>query len=272
MSDGTVVAAKVGIWTEQQQQQSSDLVATEKAVALVYNGISHAVMMATPKDLELFALGFSLTEGIIDCSDELFDYEVKEEKNGIEIGLTISNHSFSRLKNRRRSLVGRTGCGICGAESLEQARPLSEPVVSDFRLSHAAIDRATRALQGHQPLQTKTGAVHCAAWCNANGDIVRVCEDVGRHNALDKLIGYLSQEKLLQARPQQAPHGFVLISSRASYEMLQKSAKVNLGAVVAVSAATSLAIEVADQAGITLVGFSRDGRHVAYSNSQNLRD
>lgn len=259
-----VVERKVTVWSCDAIDSQRDSIAEEVAVALVYNGISHAVMMASPTELEAFARGFSLTEGIINCVEDILAIDMIAQKNGIEVALTISSRSFMQLKNRRRSLTGRTGCGICGAESLEQVRPALEAVNTQFSISHAAINRATADLSAHQPLQVLTGAFHGAAWCDVDGNIVRVCEDVGRHNALDKLIGLLWSDNYFQ-QP-----GFLLISSRASYEIVQKAAKAGIAVVAAVSAPTSLAINIANETCITLIGFSRQNRHVAYSHEQRL--
>lgn len=238
-------------------ERQEDSIAVETAVALVYNGISHVVMMTTPADLEDFALGFSLTEGILYTPDELYGIEVREEAAGVAVHLEIATQRFMELKQRRRSLAGRTGCGLCGTESLEQAiRPIGRvaaPAVDD-----GAIQQALEALKWHQPLQRETGATHGAAWCDLDGKILLAREDVGRHNALDKLIGAMVSRRLTVA------DGFALVSSRASYEMVQKCASVGIGCLVAVSAPTSLAIEQARQAGLLLVGFARTGRHVIY--------
>lgn len=237
-----------------------DRIAMEEPVALVYNGISHAVMMATPADLDDFALGFSLSEGILRCRDELYDIELEKQEEGIAVHVQISAQRFAELKLRRRSLVGRTGCGLCGTESLQQAirevPPVKAPTIAD-----SAIQRALGELSRHQPLQGETGASHAAAWCDAAGAIVLAREDVGRHNALDKLIGALMRSD------QPRGEGFALVSSRASYEMVQKSCSAGIGCLVAVSAPTSLAVEQARQAGLTLVGFARPGRHVVYTAS-----
>lgn len=234
-----------------------DSVAVELPVALVYNGVSHAVMMATPADLEDFAFGFSLTEGILGSREELYGLEVHEEANGIAVHLDIATARFMALKQRRRSLAGRTGCGLCGTESLEQAIRSVASVVAP-PVPDEAIQLALEALHWHQPLQRDTGAVHAAAWCGLDGEVVMTREDVGRHNALDKLIGAVLKQRL------DVQQGFALVSSRASYEMVHKSASVGIGCLVAVSAATSLAIEQAQQAGLKLVGFARPGRHVIY--------
>ncbi|MDC8802008.1 formate dehydrogenase accessory sulfurtransferase FdhD [Halomonas pacifica] len=242
-----------GWYTDAQQ----DLLALEVPVALVYNGISHAVMMATPADLEEFALGFSLSEGILAHPHECYDLEVREEARGLAVRLTISSQRLAALKARRRNLAGRTGCGLCGTEALEQAiRPI--PEVTAPPLSGAAIQRALAALCDHQPLQASTGATHAAAWCDAGGRIQLTREDVGRHNALDKLIGALAR------RGGPSTDGFALVSSRASYEMVHKCASAGIGALVAVSAATALAVAQAQQAGLLLAGFARPGRHLIY--------
>ncbi|WP_136249190.1 formate dehydrogenase accessory sulfurtransferase FdhD [Halomonas borealis] len=234
-----------------------DALALEVPVALVYNGISHAVMMASPADLEEFALGFSLTEGILAHPHECYDLEVREESRGMAVHLTIAAQRLAELKARRRSLAGRTGCGLCGTESLEQAiRPI--PRVRAPALGDAAIQHALGALAEHQRLQAATGATHAAAWCDADGRVRLAREDVGRHNALDKLIGALARE----GGPDE--DGFVLVSSRASYEMVHKSACAGIGALVAVSAATALAVEQAREAGLLLVGFARPGRQLIY--------
>ncbi|MCE8017369.1 formate dehydrogenase accessory sulfurtransferase FdhD [Halomonas sp. MCCC 1A17488] len=238
-------------------ERLEDSIAVETAVALVYNGISHAVMMATPADLEDFALGFSLTEGILQTPDELYAIEVREEAAGVSVHLEVATQRFMELKQRRRSLAGRTGCGLCGTESLEQAiRPIGRvtaPAVGDDTIQHAL-----EALRWHQPLQRETGATHGAAWCDLDGQVQLAREDVGRHNALDKLIGALA------VRDCAMRSGFALVSSRASYEMVQKCVAAGIGCLVAVSAPTSLAIEQARQAGLMLVGFARTGRHVIY--------
>jgi FdhD protein len=258
------VVRDVSVWPSAADLDQNDAVAEEVAVALVYNGISHAVMMATPCQLPEFALGFSLTESIIENAQDIHGIDITEHDNGTEIALTISSRSFAQLKNRRRNLTGRTGCGICGAESLEQVRAPLDKIQSHFQVAHVAIHRASTTLVAHQPLQGLTGAVHGAAWCDPQGNILAVCEDVGRHNALDKLIGLLWSDDTLK-QP-----GFLLISSRASYEIVQKAAKAGIAVVVAVSAPTTLAIDIAHETGVTLVGFSRQNRHVGYTHIQRL--
>ncbi|RUR35482.1 formate dehydrogenase accessory sulfurtransferase FdhD [Vreelandella populi] len=241
-----------------------DTLAMEVPVALVYNGISHAVMMASPADLEDLALGFSLTEGIIAHPHECYDREVKEEKNGLAVHLNIATQRLIALKERRRSMTGRTGCGLCGTEALEQAiRPI--PTVTAPPLDDTAIQYAIGELANYQPLKAATGAVHGAAWCDLQGHIQRLREDVGRHNALDKLIGTLARDGVPLEK------GFVLVSSRASYEMVHKCASAGIGALVAVSAATALAVEQAQAAGLLLAGFARPGRHLIYHRPANVQ-
>lgn len=239
-----------------------DDIAIEVPVALVYNYISHAVMMASPQDLQDFALGFSLTEDIIADPSEVSHIHVQSGSNGITVRLQITDERFEALRERRRNMVGRTGCGLCGTETLKQAIRPVEPVQKVY-VADEAIQAALVNIRQHQPLQLATGATHAAAWCDLAGTILLVREDVGRHNALDKLIGAFTKSSL------NIEEGFVLVTSRASYEMVQKSAKAGFSCLVAVSAPTSLAIEQAQQANLKLVGFARDGRHVVYHDPAN---
>lgn len=246
-----------------------EIVAEEVAVALVYNGISHAVMMATPCDLEDFARGFSLTERIVEKVSEIHDIEVEDVRvgpvgRGIEVRLKIANQRMAGLQERRRSLAGRTGCGLCGVDSLDAAlRPVP---VSEARatVSRVAIERAMASLPGLQRINRTNGATHAAGWAAADGTLALVREDVGRHNALDKLGGALATTAVLREG------GFVVVTSRCSYEMVQKAAALGAVAIAAVSAPTSLAIETAEQAGIALVAFVRDGRLTVYANAQRI--
>lgn len=249
----------VSRWEKGDLSLAHDNVAEEVAVALVYNGISHVVMMASPNDLKDFALGFSITEGILTSADELYGIELQQHDAGVEVQLNIASQRMMQLKQQRRNLTGRTGCGLCGAESLEQAvRPI-KVLQSPGKVSDQAIQHAVLKLDQNQPQQALTGACHGAAWCNKQGDILMVREDVGRHNALDKLIGALVREGI------DMQQGFVLISSRASYEMVQKVTAVGIATLVAVSAPTGLALRLAREAGLQLIGFARPHRHVSYS-------
>ncbi|MDU0353161.1 formate dehydrogenase accessory sulfurtransferase FdhD [Paraglaciecola aquimarina] len=236
-----------------------DTLIEEVPIALVYNGISHVVMMATPQDLADFALGFSLTEGILHAASELLDIEIVEQANGLEVLLTITARRMAQLKQMRRNLTGRTGCGLCGAESLQQAiRPI-KTITSHLPISDQAIQLAVKHLSEFQPLQDLTGACHGAAWCNADGKILVAKEDVGRHNALDKLLGALAKQNA------DFSQGFVLVSSRASYEMVQKVASVGVSVLVSVSAPTAFAVKLAKQSQLTLIGFARTARHLRYN-------
>lgn len=235
-----------------------DFVAQEVPVALVFNGISHAVMMASPLDLEDFALGFGLTEGLLASADELYGVEVLQVANGVELHLEVSAACEWRLKERRRALVGRTGCGLCGTDSLSHVhREL--PAVQAIEVTANAVLNAQTVLSQWQHLQQLTGATHAAAWVDVSGNLLQLREDVGRHNALDKLIGHLSRSKV------NPTSGFLLITSRASFEMVQKAVAFGAGVLAAVSAPTSLAVDVAHAHNLALAGFVRDLKLVAYS-------
>jgi FdhD protein/phenylacetyl-CoA:acceptor oxidoreductase accessory protein len=241
-----------------------ETLAEEVPVALVYNGISHAVMLATPTDLEDFALGFSLSECIVGRIGEILDLEIVERSTGIEVQLQITAERAQALKQHRRSLAGRTGCGLCGTESLDQLARRASRVDSSAMLAEGAVTRALGQLQGRQQLFGLTGAVHAAAWCDATGAIELLREDVGRHNALDKMIGAVARQR------RSFDGGFVLMTSRASYEIVQKSAAVGIAVVAAVSAPTGMAVRVAVESGVTLIGFARGERHCVYSHPQRI--
>ena len=254
----------VDAWRAGSLRTAEDSIATEVPVALTYNRLSHVVMMATPEHLEDFALGFSLTEGIIGGVGDLIATRVVPREGGLEVAMTIEEAWFDRLSTQRRNLTGRTGCGLCGAEKIEQALRYPDPVGHSVKVTHQAIQQALEQMQQHQPLQAVTGATHGAAWCGLGGYIETLREDVGRHNALDKLIGALSRQAFDPAA------GFVLVSSRASYEMVYKSAMAGMELLVAISAPTTLAVEFAQRSGQTLVGFARPGRHNVYTYPQRL--
>lgn len=243
---------------------SAEVLAEEVPVALVYNGISHAVMLATPADLEDFAIGFSLSECIVGRAGEVLDLEIIEGGSGIEVQMQITAERAQVLKRHRRSLAGRTGCGLCGTESLDQLARRSARVESSTVLAEGAVARALSGLQVSQALFRATGAVHAAAWCEADGRIELLREDVGRHNALDKMVGALAR------RGQRFDGGFVLMTSRASYEIVQKAAAAGIAVVAAVSAPTGMAVRVAVESGVTLIGFARGERHCVYSHPQRI--
>ncbi|EIC85614.1 formate dehydrogenase accessory sulfurtransferase FdhD [Serratia sp. M24T3] len=242
-----------------------DWVAEEVPVALVYNGISHVVMMASPKDLEAFAVGFSLSEGIIKSARDIFGLDVTRNCHGIEVNIELSNRRFAGLKERRRAMAGRTGCGVCGIEQLDDLfRPLAAlPFTQTFSMGN--LDKALEQLKSIQPVGQLTGCTHAAAWVNSQGQLLGGCEDVGRHVALDKMLG-------IKAREADWIAGAALVSSRASYEMVQKTAMCGIEILFAVSAATSLAIDVAECCNLTLVGFSKPGRATVYSHPQRLTE
>ena len=239
-------------------QARHEFVAQEVPIALVFNGISHAVMMASPSDLEDFALGFGLTEGLLESQQELFGFEQREVQDGIELHLDVSSACEWRLKERRRNLAGRTGCGLCGADSLSQIRRALVPVGSKA-VSVEAVIKAEKDLHHWQHIQQLTGATHAAAWVDKTGVILRLKEDIGRHNALDKLIGDLVHH---QVNPSS---GFLCITSRASFEMVQKAVVFGAGLLAAVSAPTAFAVEIAKAHNLALAGYVRSGNLVAYS-------
>ena len=241
-----------------------DFLAEEVPVALVYNGISHVVMMASPKDLELFAIGFSLSEGIIAHPQEIYGMDVVPACNGLEVQIELSSRRFMGLKERRRALAGRTGCGVCGVEQLNDiGKPIIPlPFTQTFNLAH--LDRALEHLNDVQPIGQLSGCTHAAAWVLPSGSIAGGHEDVGRHVALDKLLGRRARENNVWLQ------GAALVSSRASYEMVQKSAMCGVEILFAVSAATTLAVEVAERCNLTLVGFCKPGRATIYTHPQRL--
>jgi FdhD protein len=255
--------------------QVADRIAEEVPVALRYGGRAFAVMMATPCDLEDFALGFSLTEGLVDAPAQLTGIEVTQRLEGIELAMTVSDDApVARLgdADAQRRLPGRSGCGLCGTRELEDAVRAPPPVRSDDapRFTLQALERAFAALPAHQPLNAATGAVHAAAWADADGNVVLAREDVGRHNALDKLVGALVRAGLGGSGPAPAD-GMLLLTSRASYEMVAKAARAGIGFIAAISAPTALAVDLARGAGVCLVGFARPGGCNVYAHPERMR-
>ena len=247
-------------------QRFADAIAEEIPVAFVYNGRPHAVMMATPADLEDFALGFSLTEGIIVEKQECGIVEIVPALAGIELRISIPPERAAKLEDRVRELTGRTGCGLCGAQTLEAAVRHPPAVHANASLDAAALRHALAELQQRQTINVATGATHAAAWASPSGELVLVREDVGRHNALDKLIGALLRQRVDMSG------GFLLVTSRASYEMVMKAATVGIGALAAISAPTALAIALAQQANVVLVGFARMDGYSVYAHAQRVHD
>lgn len=231
---------------------SSRMVPEETPVAFSFAGTTHAVMMASPADFEDFALGFSLTEGIIASPDEIEAIEVEDHGAGIDIQIRLKDQANTRFEARRRRLAGPVGCGLCGIESIEEAmRSVHDVRQSSLTLSVDEIAQAVRLLSKQQPLHAATGAVHAAGFYLPGQGIVAAREDVGRHNALDKLAGALARAGVIGAA------GAVVVTSRVSVEMVQKTASIGASFIIAVSAPTALAIRTADEAGMTLVALVR---------------
>ncbi len=249
-----------------RRQAFADLVIEETPVALLYNGMPHAVMMATPCDLEDFALGFSLSEGIVENANEFELVDRVRGERGISLHVLIPHARFEALEMRRRNLAGRSGCGLCGVESLTEAvRPVSQ-VRSNARFEIDAIERGLRLLAQQQPLNSQSGGVHAAGYAYADGILVR--EDVGRHNALDKLIGALTRDSGAPASAAWlARTGFLAITSRASYEIVHKAAAAGIAVIAAISAPTSLAIELANEANVSLIAFARGSAMNVYTHT-----
>ena len=239
--------------------------AEEMPVTLAYNLVPYAVMMATPADLEDFAVGFSVTEGVVASGDAVQHVTVVPYRKGIELQIDVAADIAVAVGSRSRRLSGRTGCGICGTDNV--ARVLRElPVVRrDVTIESSAVTRAMRELATRQPLNDETGAVHAAGWARRDGSLAYVREDVGRHNALDKLVG-----ALFRAR-EPADKGFVVMTSRGSFELVQKAAILGVSLLATVSAPTALAVRVAEQAGVSLVGFARDERLTVYTHEARVR-
>lgn len=234
-------------------------------MVLVYNGQPHVVMLATPLNLEDFALGFSLTEGIVAHPDELHAIRVFQRAKGVEVRMTIPEQRCEGMQGKGRNMTGRTGCGLCGATSLEQAVRRPAAVGPGVSLQADELVRVLAEMPSKQSLNQITGAVHAAAWVEPGRGIVAVREDVGRHNALDKLIGALAKSRCNFDR------GWLLVTSRASYEMVQKAASVGITLLAAISAPTGLAIRLAEDCGLTLIGFARNENHVIYTHPHRLQ-
>jgi formate dehydrogenase accessory protein FdhD len=242
------------------EHAGEEILAEETAIALVYNGASFAVMMATPADLDDFALGFSITEGIVESADEMRIVDRLHTADGISLQMLIGQREFDALAARGRTSTGRSGCGLCGSDSLAAAiRPVRQ--VTRWPLPADRLAPQFAALQAAQPLNALTGAVHAAAVLAADGGLY-VREDIGRHNAIDKAVG-------AALRAGATPRA-LLVTSRASYEVVHKAAQAGIGLVAAISAPTALAVRLADAAGLVLAGFARDGRCTVYSAAERF--
>jgi formate dehydrogenase accessory protein FdhD len=235
-------------------------VAAEVPVALVLNGISHAVMMATPQDLEDFALGFALTEGLLRTPADLLDVEVEVGAEGVSLQMRVTAACEARVKERRRVLAGRTGCGLCGIDSLKEVDLSRGRSVQGTVPTLPALQKAMAGLTEGQRLNAQCGGLHAAAWSTPDGEVRLVREDVGRHNALDKLIGARHH-----ARWGDDAGGFIVMTSRASVELVHKAVIAGAGALATVSAPTGLAVQLARERGLALIGFVREGRATRYA-------
>lgn len=240
-------------------EEAVDRLAEEVPVAIHLDGHPFAVMMASPMDVEDFARGFALTEGLVSSMDDIVAIAVDELLEGIVVDIDTGGTGTPRSADTRQ-LPGRSGCGICGTRELEDVVRQPPDVGTGTAITGDAIQRALDALRSRQPVNAFTGSVHAAAWVQADGAIQRVREDVGRHNALDKLIGAGIDPD----------DGFALITSRASYEMVTKAAMAGIAVLVAISAPTALAVQLANRCGVTLVGFARPGRFNVYTHPHRI--
>jgi FdhD protein len=254
---GPAQVAHRQIWREGGSSVGSRSIPEETAVALTYNGGTYAVMMATPQDLRDFAVGFSLSEGVIESLADIDSLDIVRLNDGVELRIWLSKPRADRLQDRRRYIAGPTGCGLCGIESIAEALRPAAVIGYDREFSPEQIMVAMRHLPPLQKINIETRAVHAAAFWNAASGIVALREDVGRHNALDKLAGALAQAPVVVSE------GIILLTSRVSVEMVQKSTAIGASVMVSVSAPTALAVRMADAAGITLVAIARaDGFEV----------
>ena len=259
-----IVELPVRRWRDGQWEEARDRVADEVAVALTFNSIPHVVMLATPADLLDLGRGFAFTEALVAAPEEVRAAELKSTEQGIEVALSVPQQRLAALLDRRRNLTGRTGCGVCGAETIEDAIRVPEPVAAGGRIGREVLVGALAALRSRQMLNAETGSLHAAAWVAWDGSILLVREDIGRHNALDKVIG------ALLAQGADRGNGLLIVTSRASYEMVQKAATAGVRMLVAVSAPTALAIRLAERTGLTLVGFARESQQVVYTHPERL--
>lgn len=250
----------------ERDQRSTDqaALAEEVPVALVYNKRPHVVMMCSPRDLEDFAVGFTITEGIAPFGD-IEHLAIARHSRGIEVDIGISAERGDQLAARARAISGRTGCGLCGIEAIDDVVRDIQGVSGSFTLAPPHLYRAAAELEAHQPLNQDTHAIHAAGWADVTGRIVLAREDVGRHNALDKTLGALYRQGL------DPKTGFVVLTSRASFELVQKAALCGVSVLAAVSRPTGLGVRLAERAGMTLVGLLRGESAIVYSHPERIR-
>ncbi|WP_244894890.1 formate dehydrogenase accessory sulfurtransferase FdhD [Acetobacter indonesiensis] len=251
MTDDLIVSWDAEKLTDTTREQIFVKLAEETPVGFVFNSVPYAVMMATCQDLEDYAYGFSITERLVSKPESIKAIRVEETDDGVSLSLAISGEDFRRLLQSRRAMTGRTGCGICGSDDLKSLHTHLPKVPQKPPISIAAIRKALAALPAAQTLNAQVRMVHGAAWCSSSGDVTLLREDVGRHNALDKLIGAGIRQKA------DFSEGFCLITSRCSYEMAQKAIVAGFTTLVAISAPTTRALRLAQDAGLTIVGLAR---------------
>jgi len=266
---GPVYTADRKVWRDGSLDQGSfgegtRLIPEETALALTYNGGTYAVMMGTPQNLRDFAIGFSLSEGIVQSAHEIDSIDIVELDDGIELRMWLASSKAENLSERRRHIAGPTGCGICGIDSIAEAVRPAAVVTGGRSFSPREIMTAMAGVAPLQSINIETRAVHAAAFWTAARGIVALREDVGRHNALDKLAGALAQEKIV------AGDGMVLLTSRVSVEMVQKTAALGAPLMVAVSAPTALAVRMADVAGITLAAIARSDGFEVFTHPERI--
>jgi FdhD protein len=266
MREPTKAVASTAWRRQQGASEGERIIPEETAVAFTYEGGSYAVMMATPQNLEDFALGFTLTEGLISSPADIRQLDIVEGDAGIELRMWLTEPRAAALSERRRYLAGPTGCGLCGIESLDEAVRPAAQVCGSQTFTPAEIMRALEALPPQQELNRQTRAVHAAAFWQPGAGLVTVREDVGRHNALDKLAGALAREGVSGAG------GMVLLTSRVSVEMVQKTAVIGATLLVAVSAPTALALRTAEAAGVTLVAVARVDGFEVFTHRQRIKE
>ena len=265
VSSGAVsTEISVDRWSQGATTHTTDQVAEEVPIAIVFHNVPHVVMLATPANFEDFAVGFTLSEGLVAHPDEIREVEVTQGAEAVDVRVTVVWERFTELLHRRRNLTGRTGCGLCGAETADDAIREVAKVGPGTNVTTQDLHAAIEQLGSLQPINARTGSVHAAAWVVPGKGIQLVREDVGRHNALDKAIGALVRDKADLAS------GYMLITSRASFEMVQKCATVGISFLAALSAPTAFAVRLAQKSGLTLVAFARRDRHVVYANPERL--